>query len=154
MGTQQILLIVLSVIIVGVAIAVGITMFRNQAYNSNQTAITGELQSYASQVVQWLKTPASQGGGGGITFATIAVADIKTFIGFTDDPAPTMGTHATDSGFYDVLKGTTGLGVVAIGTEKKGANSPRAVAHISMSGDIKTEILAAGAALPVAGDVD
>ncbi len=31
MGTQQLLLIVLGVIIVGVAIAVGITIFNNQA---------------------------------------------------------------------------------------------------------------------------
>jgi hypothetical protein len=36
MGTQQILLIVLSVIIVGVAIVVGIGMFNRQAYNSKK----------------------------------------------------------------------------------------------------------------------
>jgi hypothetical protein len=64
MGTQQILLIVLSVIIVGIAIAVGIMMFNNQAYNSNQSAIAGELQNYAAQVIQFWKTPVSQGGGG------------------------------------------------------------------------------------------
>ena len=64
MGTQQILLIVLSVIIVGVAIAVGITMFSNQAYNSNQTALSGELQHYAAQVVSYYKTPIAQGGCG------------------------------------------------------------------------------------------
>ena len=63
MGTQQILLIVLSVIIVGAAIAVGIQMFNNQAYSANKSAIAADAQSYAAQVVQYYKTPASQGGG-------------------------------------------------------------------------------------------
>ena len=57
MGTQQILLIVLSVIIVGVAIAVGISMFNSQSYNSNKTAIASDAQGFAAQVVQYYKTP-------------------------------------------------------------------------------------------------
>lgn len=65
MGTQQILLIVLSVIIVGAAIAVGIEMFNSQAYSSNKSAIAAEAQTYATQVVQFYKTPVSQGGLGG-----------------------------------------------------------------------------------------
>lgn len=65
MGTQQILLIVLSVIIVGAAIAVGIQMFNNQAYSSNKSAIAAEAQTYATQIVQFYKTPVSQGGLGG-----------------------------------------------------------------------------------------
>jgi flagellar basal body-associated protein FliL len=65
MGTQQILLIVLSVIIVGVAIAVGISMFNSQSYNSNKTAIASDAQSFATQAVQYYKTPESQGGAGG-----------------------------------------------------------------------------------------
>lgn len=66
MGTQQILLIVLSVIIVGVAIAVGISMFNSQAYNANKTAIASDAQAFAAQVLQWWKTPQSQGGAGGV----------------------------------------------------------------------------------------
>lgn len=64
MGTQQILLIVLSVIIVGAAIAVGIQMFNSQAYSANKSAIAAEAQSIATQVVQYYKTPESQGGAG------------------------------------------------------------------------------------------
>lgn len=64
MGTQQILLIVLSVIIVGAAIAVGIQMFNSQAYSANKAAIAAEAQSIATQVVQYYKTPESQGGAG------------------------------------------------------------------------------------------
>ncbi len=39
MATQQILLIVLTVIIVGIAIAVGIAMFKAHAINSNRQAV-------------------------------------------------------------------------------------------------------------------
>jgi hypothetical protein len=85
MGTQQILLIVLSVIIVGIAIAVGIMMFNNQAYNSNQSAIAGELQNYAAQVIQFWKTPVSQGGGGQDENNN-EIELIAPFIGFTYTP--------------------------------------------------------------------
>ena len=52
MGTQQLLLIVLGVIIVGIAIAVGITIFNNQAYNANQQAVSQELNTLGSQIIQ------------------------------------------------------------------------------------------------------
>lgn len=61
MGTQQLLLIVLGVIIVGVAIAVGITIFNNQAYNSSQQAVATELNTYATSAMQWWKTPCRPG---------------------------------------------------------------------------------------------
>lgn len=65
MGTQQILLIVLSVIIVGVAIVIGISMFNRQAYNANAAAIAADAQTFATEVVQFYRTPVSQGGAMG-----------------------------------------------------------------------------------------
>jgi len=64
MGTQQILLIVLSVIIVGIAVAVGISMFNTQSAAADQQAVNADLQSFAAQVIAYLKTPTSMGGGG------------------------------------------------------------------------------------------
>ena len=129
MGTQQILLIVLSVIIVGVAIAVGITMFRNQAYNSNKTAVAGELQQYASQVVQWYKTPVSQGGKGSpATFAYAPGADtLGTFIGFGG------ATTTTDTGTYTITTATSApqVTITGVGKEVKNGKSPKGVTGIS-----------------------
>nr|MBC8383659.1 hypothetical protein [Candidatus Cloacimonadota bacterium] len=48
MGTQQILLIVLSVIIVGIAVAVGITMFNAQSVNSNRNACIADMNNFAA----------------------------------------------------------------------------------------------------------
>jgi Tfp pilus assembly protein PilE len=64
MGTQQILLIVLSVIIVGAAVAVGIQMFQSQAVNSARSAIMSDMNNMAAMLVAYFKTPVALGGAG------------------------------------------------------------------------------------------
>src|SRR5512133_3662632 len=130
MGTQQILLIVLSVIIVGVAIAVGITMFSNQAYNSNQQAVSGELQNYASQVIQYWKTPTSQGGAGQSTTG-VSASTIATFIGFD----PTALTLTTDNGTFKVAYTAAAdeVTLYGLGTEDKGGNKPLVTTTVTLS---------------------
>ena len=64
MGTQQVLLIVLAVIIVGVAVAVGITMFGKQSASSNREALKADLMTFAAQAIAFYKTPAGMAGGG------------------------------------------------------------------------------------------
>ncbi len=63
MGQQQLLLIVLSVIIVGVAIAVGVTQFQSNAQDSNRQAIISDLVNYASKAQRFYRTPKQLGGG-------------------------------------------------------------------------------------------
>lgn len=129
MGTQQILLIVLSVIIVGVAIAVGITMFRNQAYNSNKTTLASELQQYASQVVQWYKTPVSQGGAGSpadLSAAAITADVIGSFIGFGGDDT------TTETGTYTITKTNTTVVITGLGKEIRDGKQPKGVTTITV----------------------
>ncbi|MCK4359442.1 MAG: hypothetical protein KAW92_12015 [Candidatus Cloacimonetes bacterium] len=64
MGTQQVLLIVLAVIIVGVAVAVGITMFSTQSASSNREALKADLATFTAQALAFYKTPAGMAGGG------------------------------------------------------------------------------------------
>jgi hypothetical protein len=126
MGTQQILLIVLSVIIVGAAIAVGITMFNNQSYSSNKAAIAADAQNFASQVVQYYKTPASQGGGDRSIppTGTDGAKTIASFIGWGD-----TATYKNDNGWYTLEVKTAGAdGEVTItgnGREKNGGKVPK-----------------------------
>ncbi|NIS38712.1 hypothetical protein GWN26_11755, partial [Candidatus Saccharibacteria bacterium] len=49
MGQQQLLLIVLSVIIVGVAIAVGVNMFQSSAVDANRQAMITDLVNYSAK---------------------------------------------------------------------------------------------------------
>ena len=54
MGQQQLLLIVLSVIIVGIAVVVGIQMFGASAASSNLEAVTSDLLHLAARAQQIL----------------------------------------------------------------------------------------------------
>ena len=63
MGTQQLLLIVLGVVIVGIAIAVGITMFKGSAETSNRDQVVSDLENLGSKAQQYYRKPLSFGGG-------------------------------------------------------------------------------------------
>lgn len=65
MGTQQILMIVLSVIIVGIAVAVGIQMFQTQQRSAEVQAVAADLQNYGAQLEAYRNATTSQGGCGG-----------------------------------------------------------------------------------------
>jgi|SRR3990172_378247 len=65
MGQQQLLLIILGVIIVGIAIAVGLSLFSAQSVQSNRDAIINDLNNLAAQAYQFKVRPSSMGGGQG-----------------------------------------------------------------------------------------
>ena len=65
MGQQQLLLIILGVIIVGIAIAVGLSLFSAQSVASNKDAIVNDLGNLAATAYQFKIRPVSMGGGGG-----------------------------------------------------------------------------------------
>ena len=110
MGTQQILLIVLSVIIVGIAVAVGITMFNAQATNSNRQAIMGDMNNLASSALAFYKTPTTHGGGGN----TWGLLDnLGNWLGYEWD-----GTICeTGNGTYSITTAGDILTIIGLGTE-------------------------------------
>ncbi len=65
MGQQQLLLIILGVIIVGIAIAVGLSLFSAQSIQSNKDAIINDLNNIAAHAYQYRIRPASMAGGAG-----------------------------------------------------------------------------------------
>lgn len=65
MGMQQILLVLLSVIIVGIAIATGISLMNYQAKVQNRQAIISDMHYVAAQAFTFYKLPNSFGGGDG-----------------------------------------------------------------------------------------
>ncbi len=64
MGQQQLLLIVLGVIVVGIAITMGIVLFRQHAIDSKRAIVTNECVSMAEMAIGYYKKPKSFGGGG------------------------------------------------------------------------------------------
>ena len=64
MGQQQLLLIVLGVIIVGIAIVVGINLFNANAEESTKDTIVSEGTNIGALAQQFYKKPKALGGGG------------------------------------------------------------------------------------------
>lgn len=64
MGTQQLLLIVLGIIIVGIAVIVGVGISGNQSQQSNADAVLADCLRIASGSQTWYGKPTMLGGGG------------------------------------------------------------------------------------------
>ena len=94
MGQQQLLLIILGVIIVGIAVAVGITMFQDNAINSNRDAVSNDLVNLAARAQQFYRRPIGMGGGG------------NSFTGLTADAAgiaKLTQNAVNDNGSYTII---------------------------------------------------
>ena len=110
MGQQQLLLIVLSVIIVGIAVVVGINMFNDQAASSNLDAVTADLVNLASRAQQHFRRPTAMGGGGG-SFALLT-GNAAGLAYLTTQPSNENGAYTISSA------GTaTTVSIEGIGTE-------------------------------------
>jgi type II secretory pathway pseudopilin PulG len=65
MGQQQLLLIVLGVIIVGIAIVVGINLFLSSSVEANKDALVADNMNLAALAQQYYKKPSALAGGNG-----------------------------------------------------------------------------------------
>lgn len=129
MGTQQILLIVLSVIIVGVAIAVGISMFNSQAYNANKTAIASDAQAFAAQVLQYWKTPESQGGAGG-KGVNMTIDNVTDYLGLTGENAK------NENGTYEITAADSlNVVITGLGTAIRNGFRPQIITTVTLADD-------------------
>lgn len=63
MGQQQLLLILLGILVVGVAIFVGINYFRSNAIEAKRNNVINELVNLASHAQQYYMKPRALGGG-------------------------------------------------------------------------------------------
>jgi uncharacterized protein (UPF0333 family) len=99
MGQQQLLLIVLSVIIVGIAVVVGINMFGASAASANLEAVTNDLMNLASRAQQYYVKPVAMGGGGnsfGDEDNPITIEDLTPKTS-NDNGTYALGTVAADN---------------------------------------------------------
>ncbi len=102
MGQQQLLLIVLGVIIVGIAVVVGINLFNANARESTKDTMVSEATNLGAMAQQYFKKPVALGGGG------------NTFVGFTSTKVP-ANLLTTSTGTY-VLSGQSTTNCTITGT--------------------------------------
>ena len=111
MGQQQLLLIILALIIIGVAVVVGIGMFQDNAIDHNRALVIADLKTLASKAQHYYSRPATMGGGS------------KSFVGLTADVRGVgmlAGTKYTDNanGTYTIKTDGTSTEVVLRGVGK------------------------------------
>jgi hypothetical protein len=63
MGSTQLMLVVLGLLLVGIAIFVGISMFQANAVEQTRSAIMNDLGNFAGRARAYFWKPTTQGGG-------------------------------------------------------------------------------------------
>ncbi len=102
MGLQQILMIVLSVVIVGVAIAGGITLFNEKAKEANRRAVVQDMYNIATLALAYRRTPATHGGGDVDDF----ISNPKKFYQFTGYPHDNTWIYTENGQIYLIRIGS------------------------------------------------
>jgi hypothetical protein len=107
MGQQQLLLIVLGMIIVGIAVIFSITLFRQNAIDSKRDLLLNECGNLAMDAMKYYKKPVTLGGGG------------NTFVGWT---IPEVITTTATGYYYSAAIFKDSVLIVGTGNEVVNGN--------------------------------
>lgn len=111
MGTSQIIMMILSVILVAIAVAFAITTFNNHAINSNRQLVLNELNFLASQAYRYWRTPENMGGASN-NIDSSDQQNLEFFLRWSGN------TNSTASGTYTIIANDNGsVEIVGVGTE-------------------------------------
>jgi len=102
LGQQQLLLILLGIVVIAIAVAMGISLFRAHAISSKRDILTNETIDMAAQAIGYYKRAREFGGGG------------KSFIGWQIPPQlqnTVNGSYVIDAINKDEVM------IIATGTE-------------------------------------
>ena len=125
MGQQQLLLIVLGIIIVGVSVIVGINVFTANAVNAKRDNVTNDLLHLASEAQRYYKTPSAMGGGS------------RDFTGWT---IPTILRTNADGNFKATVSAQSVV-LIGVGNEIVQGNDSVEVKMTVTHDDYVTEII-------------
>ena len=139
MGQQQLLLLVLAVVIVGMAIVVGIYTFSENSIKSNYDTILQETLKIANDLQTWQQRPELFGGSPDINKGTANIFLGASFIALGyDEAAMTATCYHTLNGTYSIA--TTGPTVNVVGTNANHQN----MVQVSVTGSRADDILLCG----------
>ena len=125
MGQQQLLLIVLGVIVVGVAIVVGINMFTAHAVEAKRDLVLHECVELSSMAQQYYRKPAEMGGGN------------RTFTGWEIPPRMV----STANGHFSAVVNSSSVVITGTGNEVVTGNDSVRVKITVYPDDYSTVIL-------------
>ena len=140
MGQQQLLLLVLGIVIVGLAVVVGIQAFSENQKKANADALVMTSMRIASDAQAWLRKPAAFGG------AVSATGTRPTdFTGLTVDlvdlgyPVNASDQYTDVNGFYTVAVSGANFVITALSASTSGAGDNNTVC-VRVGGSLTTDI--------------
>lgn len=104
MGSQQLMLIVIGLVIAGISVSIGVWMFIDQSTATNRDEISNDLIQFAASAQKYYRRPATLGGGnnsfGGLTLSRVTskAANANGTYTLTPDPAPPSASSVTITG--------------------------------------------------------
>jgi hypothetical protein len=132
MGQQQLLLLVLGAIIVGMAIVVGINMFNQNALTSSVDATKQDCLNIAARAQEWVRKPSVLGGPSTRNdFSQLDFSDI----GYTTSTSTSYGNENAD---FSMTPTGTDVTIDATTKEKDNNNQSRKVTCVVSSFKIDT----------------
>jgi len=102
LGQQQLLMVVLAIIIVGIAIAISVQLFRSNAIESKRDLLIEETTSLATMAIQYYKKPQAMGGGG------------RSFMGWE---IPTQMNQTVNGNFMSAIVSASEVVITGTGSE-------------------------------------
>ncbi len=105
MGQQQLILLVLGIVIVGLGVVVGLEAFDENQRRTSVDALTQDVVRIAGDAQAWRLKPATFGGGGG-AFTGVSFAGL----GY----AETSGTYTTTTGAFTMGVDADDLTIVGV----------------------------------------
>jgi Tfp pilus assembly protein PilE len=136
-GQQQLLLIVLGVIIVGIAIVVGMTTFKSNAVSANREQVVSNLLHLASRAQQYYMKPSSLAGGNrNFKGFALMVVDTGNANG-SFSPTATQPSGATYVAGSTAAISSSASKLYIVGCGKQNGNDPASLvkAYVAVTAD-------------------
>ena len=122
MGQQQLLLLTLAAILVGIGVLLGINMFQENAAQANLDAVIQRSLSLGSQAQAWYKRPVAMGGGG------------QSFTGFDLTDLGFAASDTTEDGiFTSAVVGPTSITITGTGNEDLNADGNPLIVTVTVT---------------------
>ncbi len=134
MGQQQLLLLVLGIVIVGLAVVVGIQAFGENQKKANSDAIVNDVIRVASDAQAWNLKPTAFGGGNG-AFTNV---DLQK-LGFTTTGTGTAMNYNNLNGDYRIIAVAAGS-ITIRGCNAGRGNNVQAVVNGTGPNNITTTV--------------
>ena len=143
MGQQQLLLLVLGIVIVGLAVVTGIQAFGLNQKKANADAMVLTGMRIATDFQKWLQTPTALGGGRPNTGGTPVMSTISVSLQDLGYPVNGSGQYETVDGNFSLTKSANGIVIIGL-SSTLGQQGDNNTVSIEVTGtnldDIKTTI--------------